>query len=642
MKKDRVLILTALWLGALCCSIWFSTEKTVECCAQAAAFLGCAGIPLASAPCLTATSEHLTCRALVNSEDELEGFVCNAFPDGSIYHVIILTMIIFVVILPVDIGLASLIEMSNSASVPDRWISKKEGPLDRWRRERKGIPHPALSVGFLEEEEFVDATQEVGAGLQRSKTIGEGSSDLSSRLDRSVSMDQDRSTLMNRSSLVAPEPITESSGGPGRGHFYLPGAAAQEWLGMSSGGEGDGFDCDARFDPYYVSDADVSEVELDVRGSSDDLPIIGAIPFGGGDDGDDDDTVVRFSGGSWGQPELGGALSPGSEGCWIDATAVLENTEERDLESGSPRGGRADFVRGVTPEPAGFEEVPSASKLGSRLRSSSRALVPSFLTGRISNATANIGNALKSGTSSSFLTGRISNATANIGNALKSGTSFVVKAGTLQKGLLGRGKKGRLNANQVRPSNGEPARPRGHNAAKARFKMAARVVGTTAKLNRMQLFTKAAREAYDALLASVAAIYLITEISKARKRQIVQRCGIGGVIFTWAAFTYFIFVYGVKLYDQVAPGAELEFIKAWLSFLLMDNFVFCFKNTLKNVMIMQIITIIQAVFISLVDPFVWFEKFDDGVFKDTLETDVKQMDTMDMEALDILSNPFGI
>ena len=39
----------------------------------------------------------------------------------------------------------------------------------------------------------------------------------------------------------------------------------------------------------------------------------------------------------------------------------------------------------------------------------------------------------------------------------------------------------------------------------------------------------------------------------------------------------------------------------------------------------------------------WLEKFDDGVFKETLETDVNQMETSDMEALDIdiLSSPFA-
>jgi len=37
---------------------------------------------------------------------------------------------------------------------------------------------------------------------------------------------------------------------------------------------------------------------------------------------------------------------------------------------------------------------------------------------------------------------------------------------------------------------------------------------------------------------------------------------------------------------------------------------------------------------------VWFEKFDDGVFRETLATDTKMMETADMEALDILSNPF--
>ena len=109
-KRDRVLLLTTMWLGAMCTSIWFQAEKAVECCRQASVSVGCRELPSTRFPCHTPSESHDNCRTIVLDAalKDLE-FKCTAFPTGSWPDIVIQTLIVLAIMIPVDLILSRLV-----------------------------------------------------------------------------------------------------------------------------------------------------------------------------------------------------------------------------------------------------------------------------------------------------------------------------------------------------------------------------------------------------------------------------------------------------------------------------------------------------------------------------------------------------
>ena len=157
-RADRVLTLFSMWLGGLTVAIWLNAERAVNCCQSAAVHVGCGlppgAVPTESAPC--DLNGYTLCRDLV--ADPALGkdgdFKCDAFPvPGEPFHMFITVLIIFAVLLPVDKGLTRMVEVANTADVPDRW--REQTLFQKLRRRfRKTVDKSMvtyLSVAFLDE-----------------------------------------------------------------------------------------------------------------------------------------------------------------------------------------------------------------------------------------------------------------------------------------------------------------------------------------------------------------------------------------------------------------------------------------------------------------------------------------------------------
>jgi len=86
-RAQRVLVLVAIWMGGLTVSVWMHAEHSVECCFQAAEYLGCGRLLPVDAECAT----HSTCTTLLEEPlllqpplppyiPRAEKFECVAFP----------------------------------------------------------------------------------------------------------------------------------------------------------------------------------------------------------------------------------------------------------------------------------------------------------------------------------------------------------------------------------------------------------------------------------------------------------------------------------------------------------------------------------------------------------------------------------
>jgi len=117
-----------------------------------------------------------------------------------------------------------------------------------------------------------------------------------------------------------------------------------------------------------------------------------------------------------------------------------------------------------------------------------------------------------------------------------------------------------------------------------------------------------------------------------RRAQLQAIAGKAGVFTSWAIFSYFILVYGLKMYTNVGKGSELDFITEWCLYMLLDNFVLSWSTSFKNATLRTTMVLIIAHFAMLLDPFIWFEAFDDDVMHDSLDDDVAE----DLEDFDDL------
>mmetsp|Transcript_24308 Transcript_24308/g.76564 ORF Transcript_24308/g.76564 Transcript_24308/m.76564 type:complete len:185 (+) Transcript_24308:1270-1824(+) len=147
--------------------------------------------------------------------------------------------------------------------------------------------------------------------------------------------------------------------------------------------------------------------------------------------------------------------------------------------------------------------------------------------------------------------------------------------------------------------------------------------------------------AYASMKKGMNIVLVNRELARERAARLHRHVGIISVAATWATFTFFIWVYGVKMYTHVGPGAEREFVFEWTRLLLVDNFLFAWKTAFRNAIITQIVGVIVGSYAVLVDPVKWFETFDDDATLDILEVEgVDMPDFDDMEAMDVIANPF--
>jgi len=144
-------------------------------------------------------------------------------------------------------------------------------------------------------------------------------------------------------------------------------------------------------------------------------------------------------------------------------------------------------------------------------------------------------------------------------------------------------------------------------------------------------------EAYTAMKQGLAVVYINIEIARAKRRKLNSQAGNFAVACTWAAFTFFVWVYGIKMYKFIGKGSEFEFAVQWTRVLLLDNLVFAWKTSVRNAVFTQVIGWIASTWAVLVDPMRWFEGFDDEVMLDVLEVEgVDAMNFDDLEAFDFL------
>mmetsp|Transcript_61946 Transcript_61946/g.195789 ORF Transcript_61946/g.195789 Transcript_61946/m.195789 type:complete len:140 (-) Transcript_61946:24-443(-) len=114
----------------------------------------------------------------------------------------------------------------------------------------------------------------------------------------------------------------------------------------------------------------------------------------------------------------------------------------------------------------------------------------------------------------------------------------------------------------------------------------------------------------------------------------------------WAVYCYLCLVYGNKLYTNVGPGAEYEFVTAWLQYVVVDNLVLSWGKALRSSILKTIIGGVISLY-NRANPFVWFGAFDDdatlgglddigddAIDFNNLEADFDSLDT----GLDFLSD----
>mmetsp|Transcript_38809 Transcript_38809/g.123281 ORF Transcript_38809/g.123281 Transcript_38809/m.123281 type:complete len:373 (+) Transcript_38809:3824-4942(+) len=122
-----------------------------------------------------------------------------------------------------------------------------------------------------------------------------------------------------------------------------------------------------------------------------------------------------------------------------------------------------------------------------------------------------------------------------------------------------------------------------------------------------------------AMLARQAMVgrFIAWEAKNARASRINRHAGMLGICGAYSVFCYFIFVYGVKMYENIGPGAELEFITSWFQYMAFDNFVLGFQDAFKAVFYLNIAGAIIGSFSF--DSISWFERFDDNAMSRNLD-----------------------
>jgi len=175
----------------------------------------------------------------------------------------------------------------------------------------------------------------------------------------------------------------------------------------------------------------------------------------------------------------------------------------------------------------------------------------------------------------------------------------------------------------------------------ARWKLAGNAAIMSTRLETAAKDRKVFENATMALANSLTEAFLDSEIVAARKAKVVSLSGKLAFMAAWATFCYFILAYGTKMYETVGKGSEQDFLNTWVVYMVVDNVLLAWTTSFKNAAFKQSVAAISKNITTALDPFAWFESFDDSVMHDSLEDDVADdLDEMDdMEAVDIFSNP---
>eukprot|EP00232_Nephroselmis_pyriformis_P011832 CAMPEP_0182901578 /NCGR_PEP_ID=MMETSP0034_2-20130328/29767_1 /TAXON_ID=156128 /ORGANISM="Nephroselmis pyriformis, Strain CCMP717" /LENGTH=84 /DNA_ID=CAMNT_0025036027 /DNA_START=10 /DNA_END=264 /DNA_ORIENTATION=+ len=80
----------------------------------------------------------------------------------------------------------------------------------------------------------------------------------------------------------------------------------------------------------------------------------------------------------------------------------------------------------------------------------------------------------------------------------------------------------------------------------------------------------------------------------------------------------------------------------WINYMLVDNLLLAWTTSFKNAALKTTIAALISHFATSLDPFAWFERYDDDVMRDCLDDELadEMEDVDDLEADDVFSNPF--
>ena len=67
------------------------------------------------------------------------------------------------------------------------------------------------------------------------------------------------------------------------------------------------------------------------------------------------------------------------------------------------------------------------------------------------------------------------------------------------------------------------------------------------------------------------------------------------------------------MYDSLGSGREKDFIMMWISYMIVDNLLLAWHSSLKNATFKTVLSFASDKFANAIDPFAWFEKYDDEV-----------------------------
>eukprot|EP00232_Nephroselmis_pyriformis_P030277 CAMPEP_0182856724 /NCGR_PEP_ID=MMETSP0034_2-20130328/2611_1 /TAXON_ID=156128 /ORGANISM="Nephroselmis pyriformis, Strain CCMP717" /LENGTH=3059 /DNA_ID=CAMNT_0024987855 /DNA_START=82 /DNA_END=9261 /DNA_ORIENTATION=- len=704
-RADRVLTLVAMWLGSLTVAIWLQAERAVSCCQSAAVHVNCGleagAVPTPDAPC--EFKEYERCRDLMADPALGKGgdYVCDAFPiPGEFFHMFITVLVIFAVVLPVDKGLTFAVTFANTANVPTRWHEQSLFQKIR-RRVRKVVDKSTvtyLSVKFL--DDFAPGGEAEPEGEGAGPVEGVDSPGLSTTPRKMESSSSESMLKMMSNESPRPSRISTMSNDSQRGSSLQGGPSTRGLKAGPTKGAmaGSGMVRANAKEKRQAAQARKASLERRLAMAEEEAaaaPAAAAAAEGGARKSRDssrekcretDERRSKIEGGSAfkGKARMGGPVSESAT--WVSTVLSSET-------SLPPAHLRNDWLRGVE-LPVPGEHARASAVLRRRTRDTgspvasldlSRALA--FIPYEQGSTERSTGSpvasldlpsahdhafALPSPTATDVV--RVNYAVPDTNGGINlAGINWEAPgparrpagpglgplpppppAAPEPRGILGAANNVLRMANRVhrqtgstrvpRPPSGPPPPPGGRKnpRAAAKFRMAGQAVKASVKVTGVARARKAAREALLAVANGITDAFLDTEHRRVHKAFLISWSAKAAFMASWATFCYFVLVYGLKMYDNIGPGKERDFMMTWIEYILVDNLFLAWHSSLKNATLRTAISFLMERFSHALDPFAWFETYDDEVMHDTMDDDLADdMDDVDdLEAEDVFTNPF--
>jgi len=621
-RNHRVWLLVAVWMGALTVNIWLATEKAVECCMQASFYVGCGAIPQGASTC----QGHSQCRTLVADKALLEGFECNAFPGATLLDALIAAFLTFCVLVPVDIVLGTLLEMSTSSAIPDRL----RGPKDKRtleneaKRIKKGMPPASVHTNFIEQGAEWHAHLASVAATRRRLSISTPVTPKSERHSASA-----KRAALNRTHSYSPM-------------MSIHGASRES---MSSSH----YRMGSAETPRSESSRQSITPRLPAVGEEGDLPprsastqLLGA-------------QLKRLSTSSRDAAE--GVATPAPRAAALTRSETIRPrhesyqpftvTESRGLVleglggdgATSPRPGKGggsaeDRGGGAAPPPA--PPPPAPPPPPEKAEDADTSIWVGGDESALAPAPAPAPPAPEDEEEEGLRVG-VSENTEEVGASKRSEEPDSPPAPPKIRTSIG-APPARLDdiaSLEVKAAGPAPGVRGPRPASLNKFRAAAKTVAATQRLSMMGRIAGMINQAAAAVKARVEITALSLDMKNIVGQKWSARMGVIAMIITFMCYTYFIFVYGVKMYDSVGPGSEQDFIVGWITFLLMDNCVFSWKTVIKNTILKTIVSKVTLA-AAMFNPVQWFAMFDDNSGDDVLDSgDLAEMAMDETEAFDV-------